>query len=718
MFRRDTGFDTAYVGSSNLSRPPCSMAWSGTSGSPGRHAGAAGEVPRHLRHLLERRELRDLRPGPGPRPARRRARRGVRAATARPGHDLACPASRSDRSLTSRTCSTRSTSSARSTTATATWSSPPPAPARPSLPRWTTGGLCATTPARRPSLLFVAHRKEILEQSLRTYREVLARRHLRRAVRRRRTTRALAARVRQRPVADRLRRREHPGRRLRHRGDRRVPPRRRPRPTGGSSTTCSRASCSGLTATPERADGLDVAAFFDGRTAAELRLWDALGDDLLCPFHYFAVADGTDLRRIGWARGRYDEAAAVQPLHRQPSPSRHRPRSSCGTRSSTPARCARSASASASRTPSSWRRPSRRRASPRWPSAGRRPAIERAAGAGDLRARRVNVLFAADLFNEGLDLPDVDTVLFLRPTESATLFLQQLGRGLRRTRDKAVLTVLDFVGHHRKEFRFDTKLRALTGETRAASSARSSAASRSCRLAARSSWTGSHSRSCWRTSAAQVAQPLDGRWSPSCGPTATSTWRPSCDESGLELPDVLREATRSWTELRATPACRPARVLSCEKRAAQARPRLRPRRRRLRATAYGDLLRDDAPAYAELSPAEQRLARDALLLALARRRWTFVRTTTGWQRSRDEPAARDELRAVIDLAFDAARHRRRSSLGAHCSDVPLRVHAPLPARRDPGGARLREPAAQAATRFEQGVLVRAETRTSTRSSSP
>ena len=70
----------------------------------------------------------------------------------------------------------------------------------------------------------------------------------------------------------------------------------------------------------------------------------------------------------------------------------------------------------------------------------------------DLRARRVNVLFAVDLFNEGLDIPDVDTVLFLRPTESATVFLQQLGRGLRRTPNKAVLTVLDFIGYHRKEF--------------------------------------------------------------------------------------------------------------------------------------------------------------------------------------------------------------------------------------------------------------------------
>ena len=64
----------------------------------------------------------------------------------------------------------------------------------------------------------------------------------------------------------------------------------------------------GLTATPERADGTDVRSFFDGRTAAELRLWDALGADLLCPFHYFGIADGTDLRQITWSRGRYDEA--------------------------------------------------------------------------------------------------------------------------------------------------------------------------------------------------------------------------------------------------------------------------------------------------------------------------------------------------------------------------------------------------------------------------
>ena len=68
--------------------------------------------------------------------------------------------------------------------------------------------------------------------------------------------------------------------------------------------------------------------------------------------------------------------------------------------------------------------------------------------------------------NEGLDMPDVDTILMLRPTESATIFLQQLGRGLRRTPTKAVLTVLDFIGYQRKEFSFAQRYRALTGDSR------------------------------------------------------------------------------------------------------------------------------------------------------------------------------------------------------------------------------------------------------------
>ena len=92
------------------------------------------------------------------------------------------------------------------------------------------------------------------------------------------------------------------------------------------------------------------------------------------------------------------------------------------------------------------------------PTSARR-AIQR------LEAGKLQALFTVDLFNEGVDIPRVDTVLFLRPTESATVFLQQLGRGLRLHREKPCLTVLDFIGNARQEFRFDRRFRALVGGT-------------------------------------------------------------------------------------------------------------------------------------------------------------------------------------------------------------------------------------------------------------
>ena len=92
---------------------------------------------------------------------------------------------------------------------------------------------------------------------------------------------------------------------------------------------------------------------------------------------------------------------------------------------------------------------------------------ERAAALRGLRDRTWNVVFAVDLLNEGVDVPEVDTVLFLRPTESATVFLQQLGRGLRLCDGKDGLTVLDFVGRQASGFRFDLRFRALVGGSKA-----------------------------------------------------------------------------------------------------------------------------------------------------------------------------------------------------------------------------------------------------------
>jgi hypothetical protein len=96
------------------------------------------------------------------------------------------------------------------------------------------------------------------------------------------------------------------------------------------------------------------------------------------------------------------------------------------------------------------------------------PAPERQRALDDLRVARVNVVFSVDLFNEGVDVPSVDTLLMLRPTESPLLFLQQLGRGLRTSPGKTVCTVCDFVGQHRKEFRYDRRFQALLGGSRAA----------------------------------------------------------------------------------------------------------------------------------------------------------------------------------------------------------------------------------------------------------
>ena len=222
----------------------------------------------------------------------------------------------------------------------------------------------------------------------------------------------------------------------------------------------------GLTATPERADGKDVTHWFDGRIAAELRLWEALERDLLCPFHYFGVHDLTRLDAVEWRAGRYDlkqlddlitgddvraRIALNAVRDKVPDPHRMRALGFCVSRAHAHfmARFFQEAGLPAVAVDSETR------------EADRDEALRR------LKAREINAVFAVDLFNEGVDIPEIDTVLMLRPTESATVFLQQLGRGLRRSEGKDVLTVIDLVGFQHKRFRFDLRYRALTGATRA-----------------------------------------------------------------------------------------------------------------------------------------------------------------------------------------------------------------------------------------------------------
>lgn len=425
----------------------------------------------------------------------------------------------------------------------------------------------------------------------------------------------------------------------------------------------------GLTATPERTDGLDVRTFFDGRTATELRLWDALGADLLCPFHYFAIADGTDLREIGWSRGRYDDAqlagvytgnrarAAIvleQLRNLVPNLGAMRALGFCVSVAHAEFMAKVFGETGI----------------PALAVSGATPAGERAQSVQDLRAGRVNVLFAADLFNEGLDVPDVDTVLFLRPTESATLFIQQLGRGLRRTRDKAVLTVLDLVGHHRKEFRFDRRLRALTGASRRGLERDVEHGfpflPSGCQIVM--------DRQSQQIMLENIRSQVGNRWPQmvdelrSYGEQDLGTF---LTESGLDLSDVLRKG-RSWTQLRRA-AGLPTRHGSS--RESELLKRVRafghvddPTRRE----SYARLLVDGAPGYGDLSPVEQRLAR-MLFFSLWPGGGGHQLVEAGFVALRREAAARDELREVVDLAFEQASHVPVALAGS-LRHVPLQVH--------------------------------------------
>ncbi|WP_394202348.1 DUF3427 domain-containing protein [Shewanella waksmanii] len=219
----------------------------------------------------------------------------------------------------------------------------------------------------------------------------------------------------------------------------------------------------GLTATPERHDGTNILDDFCGVIAAEIRLPEAINRRHLCPFQYFGIDDDTDLSGVSWNRGRYDIAALTSLYtHNQlrvdkiyqaineliTSISSMKALAFCVSKDHAEYMCKqfvlKGIPCDFLTSDNSQDRTQKQQA---------------------LRAGSINVLFVVDIFNEGVDIPEVDTLLFLRPTESLTIFLQQLGRGLRLADDKEVCTVLDFVGNANAEYDFAHKFRALVGKT-------------------------------------------------------------------------------------------------------------------------------------------------------------------------------------------------------------------------------------------------------------
>ncbi len=532
--------------------------------------------------------------------------------------------------------------------------------------------LCTPSMSERPSLLFVAHREEILKQSLRTYREVLSDanfgelyvggarperwRHVFASVQS-----LTAYGVTNIPadaydvvVIDEF---HH-----------------------AQATTYRRITdrlnadeLLGLTATPERADGTDVRSFFGGRVAAELRLWDALSADLLCPFHYFGVADGVDLSHLKWSRGAYDEVSlsnvytgndvrariVLKQVHDKVADVRSmRALGFCVSiaHAEYMARVFNEAGI------------------PSLTVTSGPGSHHRADALSRLAARDVNAIFTVDVFNEGVDIPSVDTVLFLRPTESATVFLQQLGRGLRRAQDKPVLTAIDFVGHQRKEFRFDTRYRAITGATKAG-------LNRQVEHGFPFLPAGSQivlDRQAQEIVLANIKSQLSTSWKQIVAELRSYGDLSLADflrESGLELGDFLK-GDKSWTRLR-----REAGFLT--RAGGSHEPALLKRVRAVshvddaeRARAYQRLLADDSPTYNELNAVEQRYAR-MLFFSV----WPnggpgdgFESYADGFTALRSEPAARDELSVVVQNAFDHAQHVA-APMSQRLASSPLRTHA-------------------------------------------
>lgn len=218
----------------------------------------------------------------------------------------------------------------------------------------------------------------------------------------------------------------------------------------------------GLTATPERLDGLDIRQYFGGGYTHEIRLGDAIDRAHLVPFHYYGIADlpGLDLSQVKWRSNRYDASHLAEALCSAPrtnwvleQTSRYvadiaemRAIAFCATirHAQFVADCAAKNGIQAiALTADS-------------------PQDVRRSVQGSLESGHIQMVCVVDLYNEGVDIKAVDVVLLMRPTESLTIFLQQIGRGLRLCGGKAHLTVLDFIAPQHERFNYADRFRAFT----------------------------------------------------------------------------------------------------------------------------------------------------------------------------------------------------------------------------------------------------------------
>ena len=221
----------------------------------------------------------------------------------------------------------------------------------------------------------------------------------------------------------------------------------------------------GLTATPERSDGKDILYWFEGKISAELRLWEAIDRQILSPFQYFGLNDNIDLESAGitWKRGFGYDVTELSNLYTG-NDARVALVLEQMTRYVDDISSVKGLGFCVSIEHAEYMAEQFKQAGvPAVAVTSNMETKDRRKAMRDLRSGEIKVIFAVDIFNEGVDIPEINTLLMLRPTESATIFIQQLGRGLRKCSNKRILTVLDFVGNQNKKFRFDLKYTKLLG---------------------------------------------------------------------------------------------------------------------------------------------------------------------------------------------------------------------------------------------------------------
>ena len=204
----------------------------------------------------------------------------------------------------------------------------------------------------------------------------------------------------------------------------------------------------GLTATPERMDGRNIYEICDYNVPYEISLKEAINKGMLVPFHYYGIFDDTDYSKLHIVRGRYDEKELnetyIGNVHRYELIYKYYYK--YGSRQALGFCCSKEHAREMAREFSSRGIPSVAVFS----DASGEYTEKRNVAIQKLKNGEIRAIFSVDMFNEGVDITSVDMVMFLRPTESPIVFLQQLGRGLRKCRGKEFLTVLDFIGNYEK----------------------------------------------------------------------------------------------------------------------------------------------------------------------------------------------------------------------------------------------------------------------------